>query len=409
MHEIIMPRLGLSMTVGTVGKWFKHEGEKVMAGEVILAVESDKTTIDVEAYYSGTLLKILRHEGEEVPVTEVIGYIGEASEKIPQGIPAPPLKPEVRNERAQSIADPEKPVAGGQQFLKISPVARKLAEEKGLDVHLINGTGPGGRIVLEDIERAVTSPSSAGAPDHGGARRGALKEKSRAPLTRMRKVIAERLTFSMQSIPQIMVSVVVDAGMLLDVRQRVQKKMSTPRSPHVTLTDFIIKASAIVLEEQPAVNSALIDGHLVLYEDINVGIAAATANGLIVPTIYSSNTLSIIDIAQARAALLARISAGKHTIDEISNGTFTISNLGMFGIRSFTAIINPPQGAILMVGETYRSAVVAPDNTIQAGTLMQISLAVDHRILDGADAARFLSRMRELLQNPVIFVPAELL
>jgi len=362
MREVIMPKLGLMMEAGTIGRWLKKEGDPVRAGERLLEIESDKTTIEVEAAHSGTLLRILREEGAQVPVTEVIAWIGEPGEQIP--------------------------VAG--ERIKITAVARRLALEKGVDIGAVKGSGPGGRIVLQDIEHAA-----AAAPEAGRAPR----VRSSEPLKGIRKVIAERLTASVRTIPHVTVTVVLDAGPLVALKQRLRTGAGDPSAVLPTVTDLLLKAAARTLSEQPAVNASLVDDRHVVYEDVNIGLATDTERGLLVPTIYGADRKTLGEIARARKEVLERIRASRQTVDDLANGTFTISNLGMFGVRHFTALINPPQSAILAVGEIYQAPQVAGDRVV-AGAEMQVSLVVDHRILDGADAARFLARLRELIQDP---------
>ena len=501
MHEVIMPKLGLTMETGKIEKWHKKEGDKVEAGDVLFEVMTDKVSLEVEAYNSGYLRKILRAAGEEVPVTEVIAYIGEANEKIPEvshdksdtqaavSAEVKEIKPSpevvgkieatstdesrinklrinisplakniaeskniditkvtgtgpggrivkedvesyIKNLEAQKGAQPAaQPVSTSQSVqssaaeerIKISPLARSLAKEMGIDYtkQPIKGSGPGGRIVKEDIlafvetqkakesaakvaqtEAKLTSvPTAAGAPLPGEE----IKIKSSAPLKGIRKVIAERLTYSSQNIPHIILNVVPNVDQLIALRERLRDKVYTMYQVKVTVTDFITKLCAIVLEEQPIINSSLQNNNHIIYEDINIGIATATDEGLIVPTIYNSNKLSILEIAKKRTELVEKAKQNKLTLGEISNGTFTISNLGMFGIRSFTAIINPPQGAILIVGEVY-TAPAFVDGKIEPKSYMEVAIAVDHRIIDGAVAARFLQRFVELIENPELLV-----
>jgi pyruvate dehydrogenase E2 component (dihydrolipoamide acetyltransferase) len=371
MHEVIMPKLGLMMEVGTIGRWLKKEGDPVKAGECLLEVESDKTTVEVEAVHSGTLLRILREAGAEVPVTEVIGWIGEPGEL------------------ADAVAA-EPPAAEADGRVKITGVARRLALEKGVDIRAVKGSGPGGRIVLEDIQNAAVGAT---APAAAAAAARAPRARSSEPLKGIRKLIAERLTASVRTIPQVTLTAVVDAGPLVALKQRLQA------GARPTISDLLVMAAARTLSEQPGVNASLVDDRLVVYEDVNIGLATDTERGLLVPTIYGADRKTLDEIARARKEVLGRIQASRQTVDDLSNGTFTISNLGMFGIRHFTAILNPPQGAILAVGEIYQAPRAAGERIV-AGAEMQLSLVVDHRILDGADAARFLVRLRELLQDP---------
>jgi pyruvate dehydrogenase E2 component (dihydrolipoamide acetyltransferase) len=432
MHEVIMPKLGLTMETGTIEKWLKKEGDKVEAGDVLFEVMTDKVSLEVEAYDSGYLKKILRAAGEEVPVTEVIAYIGEADEKIPV---VSQVKPDAGTATSAGFKEPDPPVEGAgiiettsidesrikispqpfqvsaaEERIKISPLARSLAKEMGIDYtrQPIKGSGPGGRIVKEDIlafveaqktKTKLISVPAAGAPSPGGE----IKIKSSTQLKGIRKVIAERLTYSSQNIPHIMLTVVPNVDQLIAWKERLKDKVYAMYQVNVTVTDFITKLCAAVLEEQPIMNSSLQNDNHIIYEDINIGLAVAIDEGLIVPTIYNTNKLSIFEIAKKRTELVEKARANKLALAEISNGTFTISNLGMFGIRTFTSIINPPQGAILSVGEVY-TAPAFINGKIEARSFMEISIAVDHRIIDGAVAARFLQRFVELIENPGLLV-----
>ena len=455
MHEVIMPKLGLTMETGVIEKWHKKEGDKVEAGEVLFEVMTDKVSLEVEAYNSGIVRKIIRAEGEEVPVTEVIAYIGSADEAIPEALAGKITTPETLEAKDTISAK-----------IKISPLARNIAENKGIDISKIIGTGPGGRIVKEDVEAYLPKPAAVGGTEiterlkisplakaiakemgidylkepiigtgpggrivkeditafaeklksSAGAQRtatsatpsiaipgAAVKIKSSTPLKGMRKLIAERMFYSSQNIPHIILTSVMDVDALIALREKIKDKVSAVYNTKITYTDFIIKACATVLAEQPNVNSSLVNETQIVYEDINVGLAVAIESGLIVPTIYNADKLSVFEIAKRRAELVEKAKQGKLTIEEITNGTFTISNLGMFGVRIFTAIINPPQGAILMVGEVYKAPAFVGDR-IEPKQFMEISVAVDHRIIDGANGARYLQRLKEIIENPELLL-----
>jgi pyruvate dehydrogenase E2 component (dihydrolipoamide acetyltransferase) len=401
MHEVIMPKLGLMMEAGTIGRWLKKEGDPVRAGEALLEVESDKTTVEVEAVHTGTLLRILHPAGTEVPVTGVIGWIGEPGEQVPAQGGGPPAQPAAAE--ARPAVRVQAPASAPDGRVKITGVARRLALEKGVDIGSVKGSGPGGRIVLQDIENAAAAaaadaPEAIPGPAVPAAPR-APRVRSSEPLKGIRKVIAERLTASVRTIPQVTLTAVVDAGPLVALKQRLQAGAADPAAVRPTLTDLLVMAAARTLSEQPAVNASLLDDRHVVYEEVNIGLATDTPRGLLVPTIYAADRKTLAEIARARKEVLGRIQASRQTPEDLANGTFTISNLGMFGIRHFTAIINPPQGAILAVGEIYDAPLLTGER-IRAGAQMQVSLVVDHRILDGADAARFLARLRELLQDP---------
>ena len=455
MHEVIMPKLGLTMETGVIEKWHKKEGDKVEAGEVLFEVMTDKVSLEVEAYNSGIVRKIIRAEGEEVPVTEVIAYIGPADEAIPEASAGKITTPETLEAKDTISAK-----------IKISPLARNIAENKGIDISKIIGTGPGGRIVKEDVEAYLPKPAAVGGTEiterlkisplakaiakemgidylkepiigtgpggrivkeditafaeklksSAGAQRtatsatpsiaipgAAVKIKSSTPLKGMRKLIAERMFYSSQNIPHIILTSVMDVDALIALREKIKDKVSAVYNTKITYTDFIIKACATVLAEQPNVNASLVNETQIVYEDINVGLAVAIQSGLIVPTIYNADKLSVFEIAKRRAELVEKAKQGKLTMEEITNGTFTISNLGMFGVRIFTAIINPPQGAILMVGEVYKAPAFVGDR-IEPKQFMEISVAVDHRIIDGANGARYLQRLKEIIENPELLL-----
>ncbi len=484
MHEVIMPKLGLTMESGIIEKWYKKEGDKVEAGDVLFEVMTDKVSLDVEAYDSGYLKKILRAAGDEVPVTEVIAYIGEADEKISQisqGKAMAQTPAGATEVQPQSISSQQAKIevsSTDESRIKISPLAKSIAESKGIDLSKVTGTGPGGRISKEDVEayikmkpkkeaskqkimelpkteeRIKISPLAKnmakemsidytnglikGTGPEGrivkediisfaesGKAKGPeikmgqpigevasalaykssceIKIKSQVPLKGMRKVIAERMTYSKQNIPHIILTSVPDVNQLITLRERLKDKISKIYETKITVTDFIIKACAIVLAEQPVINASLQDNSHILYEDINIGIAVSVEGGLIVPTIYNCNKISILEIARKRTELIEKAKQAKLTLDEISNATFTISNLGMFGVRNFTAIINPPQGAIFTVGEIY-TAPAYVNGKIEQRSYMDVSIAVDHRIIDGADGAKFLQRFVELVENPELLV-----
>lgn len=480
MYEVIMPKLGLTMETGTIEKWHKKQGDKVEAGEVLFEVMTDKVSLEVEAYNSGYLVKVLRDQGEEVPVTEVIAYIGEKDEKVaetakaasslreeniapaaqtasfqPDSVSADdskdikisPLaknlalskgvdiskvtgtgpggrivKEDIENFAAQSAAQPaaQSVVSGtSDERIKISPLAKSLAKELGVDFTQIKGTGPEGRIVKEDIlefsekSKAVPSLQAAATSQTGQPGKtyavsqtiAAPKVFSSVPLKGIRKIIADRMLFSKQNIPHILLTTVVSVDSLVDLRDKIKDKVAEVYGAKITYTDFIIKACATVLAEQKQVNSSLTaENNHVIYEDVNIGVAVAIDAGLIVPTIYDCSNISIFEIARRRAFLVNKAKEQKLSIEEMSNATFTISNLGMFGVRTFTAIINPPQGAILMVGETYKDTVVDENDNISVQRLMQISIGVDHRIIDGAVAAKYLQRLKVVLESPELLL-----
>jgi len=443
MHEVIMPKLGLTMESGVIVKWHKKEGDAVEAGDVLFEVMTDKVSLEVEAYNSGILKKIVRGEGEEVPVTEVVAYIGEEDEVVeekPEEKHAPEstkeeLKVEITSEAITEESKqrikaslPAKKIAEQKgldlskvkdaslrgrivkedvesylaeetpdERVRISPLARRLAKEYGIDYKNIKGTGPEGRVLKKDILAAKEEAEK--------ATLSAVAVKSSTPLKGMRKTIAQRMSYSKANIPHIFLTGKADVTNLISLRERLKEKAALIYGIKITYTDFMLKIAASALKEIPEINSSLQDDQHIIYEDINVGMATAVEEGLIVPTIYNTDKLSILDIAKKRTELIGKAKEGKLSMEEISNGTFTVTNLGMYkAVRSFTPIINPPQAAILAVGAIYTEPGIV-GGKIEPRSYIEVTLAADHRILDGAMGARFIERVVELIENPEWLVP----
>lgn len=435
MHEVIMPKLGLTMESGVIEKWHKKEGDRVQEGDVLFEVMTDKVSLEVEAYNSGYLRKIVKGEDQEVPVTEVVAYIGEKEEPLEEQAPsADKPKIEVTNhaidERSSDSRQAVSPVArklaeqknidlsnikgsgprgrivkqdiesykeDQKGRIKISPLARKLAAEKGIDYKDIKGSGPGGRIVKKDILSAAGSESEARVSN-------GISVKSTETIKGIRKTIAQRMSQSYSSIPHVYFTAKAEADNLVSLRERLKEKAESLYGAKITYTDFMVKIAASVLKELPRVNSSLQGEKYIIYQDINIGMATSIQEGLIVPTIYNADQLSILEIAKRRIELIDKSKQGKLSPEEVSNGTFTVSNLGMYkSVREFTAIINPPQAAILAVGAIYTEPSLV-EGRIEPKSFVNVTLAVDHRILDGAVAAEFLDKVVELIQNPELLV-----
>ena len=408
MHEVIMPKLGLTMESGKIEKWHKKEGDKVKAGEVLFEVMTDKVTIEVESYDSGILRKILRAEGEEVPVTEVVAYIGEEDEEIPQAELelAAEDKKKVEVKKAEEAAEKVKEVSGiSGEGVKISPLARKTAKEIGIDYksERIAGSGPGGRIVKEDIIAYSKKKGKARKEETTPVTTTGITIKSSSPLEGIRKVIAERMSYSKSNIPHIVLNAKADATQLIVLREKFKEKILKKHGIKITYTDFILKSTAVALRENLEVNSTFSDGNYIIYDDVNVGVAVSLEGGLIVPIIFDCDKLEILNIAKKRIELVGKAREGRLSLEEISNGTFTVTNLGMYGIRSFSPIINPPQAAILAVGEIYTEPAVV-NGKIKPESFIDLSVSCDHRIIDGMIGAKFLRRIVELIENPAELV-----
>jgi len=466
MYEVLMPKMGETMETGTIEKWRKKEGDKVEKGDILYDLATDKVSLEVESFNSGVLKKIVRAEGEEVPIMEVIAYIGEKNETLPDMADAGEMQPlSVAAKAQQAIletvisdvsgkTEDKRPAQEtGYERISISPIAKNLAQSSSIDISNIKGSGPSGRIVKEDIEEIISLKSKTGrifispfakkiaqeygvdykdAGIKGSGPQGrivkadidvylnaiktsdkkietvtdieeAIKILSVTPLKGIRKIIAQRMVESKQNIPHILQYTVCDVTNIISLRSRLKDKIEKTHGIKITYTDFLIKITAAALNEFKGVNSSLQNNNFIVYSDINIGVAVSANNSLIVPTIYNADKLGVIEIAKKRTELVEKGRSGKLSLDEISNATFTISNLGMYGVRSFTAIINPPQGAIMMVSEMYEAPVVI-NGKIEISTCMEIGVAVDHRIIDGALGAQFLQRVKELVENPEMLI-----
>jgi len=378
MPEVVMPRLSDSMEEGTIVRWLKQDGEPVSEGEPLAEVETDKATVTFDAEAAGTL-RILVGEGETVPIGRPIARIGDAAPAEPEAAPAEREAAPARREAA-----PARREANGRP--KASPLARRLARESGVELSLLSGSGPGGRIVKADVTAAAPPATQ---PTRGNKGAVAIHQPSR-----VQTQIAQRMAESKATIPDFTVRADVDMDQAVAMRNQLQSE------PVPTYNDMVVRACAIALREHPRANAAYRDGVFELYERINVGIAVATADSLIVPTVFDADRRSLLEIAREARGLAERVRRGEITPAEVSGGTFTVSNLGMYGVTSFHAIINPPQAAILAVGEV-REVPVVRDGQIAPGRRMTIALTCDHRILYGAPAAEFLARVRGLLERPV--------
>jgi pyruvate dehydrogenase E2 component (dihydrolipoyllysine-residue acetyltransferase) len=382
MPEVVMPRLSDSMEEGTIVRWLKHDGERVSEGEPLAEVETDKATVTFDAEAGGTL-RILVGEGETVPIGRPIARIGEAAPAEPSELaqPVQPAEPAAPTEPAERVSR----AANGRP--KASPLARRLARESGVELSQLSGSGPGGRIVKADVTAAVPPPPAARPAGSKGA--VTIHQPSR-----VQTQIAQRMAESKATMPDFTLRTDVDMDQAVAMRRQLQSE------PVPTYNDMVVRACATALREHPRANAAYRDGVFELYERINVGIAVATADSLIVPTVFDAERKSLLEIARETRGLAERVRRGEVTPAELSGGTFTVSNLGMYGVNSFHAIINPPQAAILAVGEV-REVPVVRDGQIAPGRRMTIALTCDHRILYGAPAAEFLARVRQLLEQPV--------
>jgi pyruvate dehydrogenase E2 component (dihydrolipoamide acetyltransferase) len=402
--EVKLPRLGQGMEAGTIVKWLKSEGEQVAKGEPLYELDTDKVTQEVEAEASGVLIKIAVSEGE-VEVGKTIAFIGEEGEKVeaPAEERADGDAPrEVREARERAKAEPEQEEvrtkiaepARADGRVKASPLARRIARERGIDLTAVTGTGPEGRVVAEDVERAAAAPPPAAPAAPPGA-----EEAELVKLSSMRRTIARRMTEAWQA-PAFQLEVSVDMTVALALRARLKELAGDQPAP--TISDVLTKLTAAALMRHRDVNATWAEDAVELHPNANIGIAVALPEGgLVVPVIHGCERLSIAEIAAARAEVVGRAREGKLRQDDLEGGTFTISNLGMYGMERFTAVLNPPQAAILAVGAVEERAAVA-DGAIVAQPRLDLVLTCDHRSLTGATAAEFLATLKELLEEPAL-------
>ena len=400
--EIVMPKLGLTMESGTISNWLVAEGDEVKKGQALLEIATDKVTMEVEAQADGILRKIIVPAGVDTPVSQTIGVIAAADEDVSayeaSAAPAAPVAPAppatttvpLPVPGAPSTATPPAVSGNGRRPHRASPKARKIALERGLDLATIQGSGPGGRIVSKDI---LAAPAPALAPDTAVA--PPVAAQGQVDLSRAEQVAAERLTASYQQIPHIHISMEISAVWLQQFREGYKLE-----GKKISFNDLIVKATARVLTEFPRVNSFDNGSGFSYAPEINVGIAVAAASGLVVPVIHGADTRSVEEIAMEGARLVDAARHGRLSPDDMMGGTFTISNLGMFGVSRFTAIINPPQVAILAVGAIENRVVAAGSDSFAVRPQLTLNLAADHRVVDGALAARFLGRLKEVLETP---------
>jgi len=389
--EIKLPRLGQGMESGTIVKWLKAEGESVEKGEPLYELDTDKVTQEVEADASGVLLKIAVPEGE-VEVGTTIAVVGEQGEEVSisgNGKSAAPEKAKAETAKTEQAVPTQLSTAGQGGRIRASPLARRLARERGVDLESLQGSGPDGRIVAEDVERGQASaPAAAQVP----ARQVEVRQ-----LTSIRKTIARRLTQAWEA-PVFQLVLSADMTRVLGLVEQLRERHPDERP---TVTDVLTRVAAAALMQHRDVNAHFVDNEIRIYPTANVGIAVAAPQGLVVPVVQSAERLTIAEIARARAGLVQRARDNKLQQADLDGGTFTISNLGMFGIEQFVAVLNPPQVAILAVGAT-EDRVVARDGAFATQPTMTLTLTCDHRAIDGAVGADFLRTLKETLEQPAL-------
>lgn len=419
MADIIeMPKLSDTMTVGTLVTWLKKEGDAVTSGDMLAEVETDKATMELECFFDGTLVKIFVEEGTEVELGAALCAVGEPGEKVEAPAPvAKPAEPEpAAAEAAPAPASapeppplpaatpppvPSAPAEPGKR-IKISPLAKKLAAEKGIDPSRIIGTGTGGRIVRADVLDAEKNGVGGGMSGSGYMAKGPIQEDKVVKVSNMRATIARRLVESKTQLPHFYVDMEVDAGPLLALRAQLNEGLED-EGIKLSVNDFIMKAAAEALRKVPAVNCSWEGNQVRHHSRAHVSFAVAINDGLITPVIFDAHVKSVFDIGTEAKTLAKTAKAGKLQPNQFTGGTFCVSNMGMMGVNSFKAIINPPNAAILAVGTTVEKPVVV-NGQITIGQQMNLTLSCDHRVVDGAVGAQFLGELKGLIEKPALLL-----
>ena len=442
MPDVVMPRLSDSMEEGTILQWLKQIGDEIAVGDELVEIETDKANMAYESDVAGTLVEIVAQEGETLPIGAPIARIGDSGEGtsrstagpvVEEGTPSsqaaggvpsstPPAGDEVGPAEAPAAGaavQAEAPAAGDGGRPKASPIARRIAKEKGLDLSRLEGSGPGGRIVKADVEKAEPAEAAAAAPGPAPAPAAAEARAPVAPTagarevpetakgqvsyeepTKLQATIARRMAESKATAPHFYLQAEVDMSRAVEARARIKAAAGEGEGEVVpSFNDMVVKACALALRENPRANGAYRDGRFELHSRVNVGVAVAARDALVVPTVFDADRKGLRQIADESRALAERVRDGRITPPELSGATFTVSNLGMYGIDSFSAVINPPQAALLAVGAIKERPVVR-DGELASAHLMSVNLACDHRILYGAEGAEFLARIRTLLEEP---------
>ncbi len=409
--EVLMPALSPTMTEGNLAKWVKKEGDRVESGDVIAEIETDKATMEVESVDEGVLGKILVPEGtENVKVNEIIALIleeGEAKESLnsykPQTAQQPsteqpscPAPASTTNEKTVQAERDDVSGCTSNERVFATPLARRVASNHGLDINAVKGTGPYGRIVRSDVEQAMNSSSNVG----NFIGQGERKAPTLIKVSQMRKTIARRLTESKQQVPHFYLTIDCELDNLLSVRKKINAR---DESLKITVNDFVIKAVAHALMEVPSANASWNEDGVMQYYDADVSVAVAVDGGLITPIVSAAQTMGLREISSKTKDLIKRANEGKLQPAEFQGGTFTVSNLGMYGIKNFNAIINPPQGCILAIG-TGEPRPVVRDGSVVVATVMSVTLSVDHRVVDGVVGAKFLAAFKRFIEEPAVML-----
>jgi len=432
---VAMPKLGLTMTEGVIAKWYKKVGDTIEQGETLFEVTTDKLTNEIESDYSGVVLKLCAEEGESIPCTEPVAYIGEAGEKITEAAPAGNTTTDVEEKAVETEKEaPQKAKREKGSYVLATPYAKKLAADKGFDINDVEGTGPNGRVVAKDVENYTAgpnvrmSPTAAKMAQEFGIDAEALYQgerlmkadilnslnKGKAPaaaeveaektvkLTPMRKTISSRMSESWSISPRVTYNRPVDTSAMKELRNKINPALKD-QGIKISFNHILMKVCAKVLTEMPSINASLDGDMLTLHPHANIGLAIGMDSGLLVPNVKNCDIKSISEIAVETESLIAAARDNKLKMDDMIGGTFTITNLGAYGISTFSPIINQPELAILGVDAIVETPVVV-DGAIVIRPMMNLSLTADHRVIDGLLAAKFLKRAAEYLENPYMLL-----
>ena len=422
--NIEMPKLSDTMSEGTLIKWHKQVGDSVEIGDIIAEVETDKATMEMEAFDEGTITEILIKEGEKAPIGGVLAVLdGDGS--APESTPAPATTVETAAPAAATPTTSATPALATDSRIKASPLARKIAAEKGVDLTQLSGSGPAGRIVRSDVDKAGATPAASGQATAAAGLAAAAKARAASPapatpapqailptakegdqrieLSSMRRIIADRLLTSKQTIPHFYLHAEVDMAPLMALRGQINAQAEKTHGNKYSVNDFVLKAAINAAQAVPAVNASFAGDHIVQFASVGMSVAIAVEDGLVTPVIKNAESKSLLQISQEVKDMAARAKNKKLKPNEFDGGTITVSNLGAWGVEFFDAIVNPPQALIISVGAAIEKPVVK-DGQIVAGLRMNVGISCDHRVVDGAVAAQFLAELKKLLEQPALML-----
>lgn len=405
--EVVMPKLGMAMKEGTVSTWNKKVGDSVSKGDMIASINSEKIEMDIEAPQDGVILDILVQEDVGVPPGTIICYVGKPNEQLTEQNRSANELQAPKNEVAAAISLEEPPANAApskknKETVRISPIARKIAESENLNVETIKGTGPKGRITKADVEKVLAERASEGSPQTVERDNTAINKET-LPVAGMRKVIASRMHNSLLNSAQLTINMKADVTDLISLQREIKEVIQQRHKVKISLTDFIARAVVLSLQEHKQMNSAYTDNEIHLYNHVHLGMAVALENGLVVPVVQHAEKMPLVELAGEIKTRAADARQGQLSTDRMQGSTFTITNLGAYGVEYFTPVLNPPETGILGVGATEDVPMYKGDD-LQRRNVLPLSLTFDHRVLDGAPAANFLGTIKQYLEQPILLL-----